>query len=33
MNEQNKKIEFFGGKLGPWIPIIVLVIGMITVVI
>lgn len=33
MKEQNKKIEFFGGKLGPWIPIIVLVIGMVTVVI
>lgn len=33
MNNRDKKIEFFGGKFGPWIPITLLVIGMITVVI
>ena len=32
MNE-NKNIEFYGGKAGPWIPIILLIIGMIAVVI
>ena len=33
MDNRNQHIEFFGGKFGPWIPIILLVIGMVTVVI
>ena len=30
---ENKKIEFYGGKTGPWVPILLLIAGMITVVI
>lgn len=30
---ENKKIEFYGGKAGPWVPILLLIAGMITVVI
>ena len=31
MNVQNNKLEFYGGKIGPWIPIGILIIGMIAV--
>ena len=31
--ENNKKIDFYGGNIGQWVPLSLLIIGMITVVI